>query len=125
MKSLFLICISVLLTACAVQDEHYYRTNPKALDQAVKNCPAQQPPKLSCSQLAAIALSMNELAYQLQMNPQGFGKQILALQESLAKKEGQLQKEPAQVELKAAIEKNKQELAERLAIVRWLESPES
>ena len=125
MKYVFLICTSLLLVACATQDEHYYRTNPKILDQAVKNCPAQQPPKLSCAQLAKIAISVNELAYQLQINPQSFGKQILSLQETLAQQQVDLAKDPDQLELKSAIEKNKKQLAERLAIVRWLESPES
>lgn len=120
-KYVFLFCAAMCLAACTAQDEHYYRTNPQDLDKAIKSCPAQPPPQLSCEQLAAIASSVNALAYQLQVNPQGFGKQILSLQEALAKQEAQ----PPQSKLSAAIIKNKQQLDEYLAVVRWLESPGS
>ncbi|WED44053.1 hypothetical protein [Legionella cardiaca] len=124
-KYLLLIFASMTLTACTVQDENYYRRNPKALQQAVKNCPNQKPSRLSCEQLAIVAESVNELAYQLQMSPQAFGKEILQLQETLAKQQVELENNPNQPELKSLIEKTKQNLAERLAIVKWLESPES
>ncbi|KTC78401.1 hypothetical protein [Legionella brunensis] len=124
-KCLFLICLSILSTACSAQDEAYYRQNPQALQQAVKNCPNKKPTQISCEQLAILAESVNELAYQLQINPQAFGKKILALQETLAKQQIELKNNPNQPDLKNLIEENKKNLAERLAIVKWLESPES
>ena len=115
----------MLLIACSTKDEQYYRTHPKALKEAIKNCPAKQPSQLSCDQLAMIDSTVNDLAYQLQISPLAFGKKILVLQESLAKQQSDLKANPNQFELKQTIEKNKQQLAECLAIVRWLESPES
>jgi len=125
MKYVVLICASLCLVACGVQDEHYYRTHPQALQQALKFCPGVQPSGLSCAAPMPIAASVNELAYQLQYSPQHFGQQIIALQEKLAQQEAVFAKDSNQAELKLAIEKNKQNLAERMAIVRWLESPES
>ncbi|OCH98792.1 hypothetical protein A8135_10850 [Legionella jamestowniensis] len=122
---LLLIGASLFLTACTVQDESYYRRNPQMLQQAIKDCPNKKPQQMTCEQLTVLAKSINQLAYQLQMNPQGFGKIILALQETLAKQQAELKNNPNQPGLRASIEKTKRELEERLAIVRWLESPES
>lgn len=125
MKYLFLLCTPLILVACATQDENYYRKNPQALQQAVKNCPNKSSSEVSCEQLMKLAENINELAYQLQINPQGFGKKILTLQENLAKQQADLQDNPNQPELRKMIEQNKQQLVERLAVVKWLESPES
>ncbi|ASQ45650.1 hypothetical protein [Legionella clemsonensis] len=122
---LLLVCASLFLTACAVHEESYYRRNPQALQQAIKDCPNKKPQQMSCEQLTILAEGINQLAYQLQANPQAFGKKILALQETLAKQQAELKANPSQSSLKISIEKNEKELAERLAIVRWLESPES
>jgi hypothetical protein len=67
---------------------------------------------------------MNNLAYQLQSSPQGFGAKILALQESIAQEELGL-REKDTPELKTSIAQKKHTLAEYLAVVKWLESPES
>lgn len=125
-KYLLLICTSFSLVACASQkNEAYYRQHPQLLQQAVQGCPGKQPAQLSCEQLVQISQGVNELAYQLQINPQAFGKSILQLQETLGQQQAALRNNPDQAELKIEIEKNKQKLAERLAIVKWLESPES
>ncbi|MFW2570588.1 hypothetical protein [Legionella sp. 29fVS95] len=121
-----LVCAaSIALAACSTRDEQYYRLNPQALQQAIKDCPNKQPAQISCEQLAAINSSVYELVYQIQINPQEFGKQILSIQQELAKQRIVLKKNPKQPELRKMIEENEQCLAERLAIVRWLESPES
>ena len=125
-KYLFIACVPLLLAACSAQkNEQYYRTHPQALQEAIKSCPAQQPAKINCQQLTDIAMDVNELAYQLQANPQAFGKKILALQETLASQHASLKTNPDQLELKDTIQKNEAQLTECLAIVRWLESPES
>jgi hypothetical protein len=115
----------LLLVSCSQQNELYYQTHPQALQNAIKNCSAKQPSYLSCEQLSAIAIKTNELAYQLQTNPQAFGKKILALQETIALQKADLQTKANSPELRATFEKNKQFLAQCLAVVRWLESPEN
>ncbi|CEG60662.1 hypothetical protein [Legionella micdadei] len=117
--------IPLVLVACSTQDEQYYRTHPQALQEAIKNCPAEQPSRLKCEELAGIATSVNKLAFQLQANPQAFGKKILSLQETLATQQATLKANPNQPELRETVKKTEESLAECLAIVRWLESPES
>lgn len=124
-KYILLICAFISLTACAAEDEAYYRNNPQLLQEAVKNCPNKKSAKMSCEQLNALAANVNEMAYQLQINPQAFGRKILELQEVIAKQQADLKSNPNQPELVNLITKNKQNLADRLAIVKWLESPES
>lgn len=125
-KAWVLVCAaSIALGACSTRDENYYRLNPQALQQAIKDCPNKQPAQISCEQLAAINSSVHELAYQIQVNPQEFGKKILSMQQDLAKQRNVLQENPNQPELKKMVAENEQHLAERLAIVKWLESPES
>ncbi|MBA2653262.1 MAG: hypothetical protein H0U73_13510 [Tatlockia sp.] len=124
MKYLFMAC-ALLLVACSPPNEAYYQRNPQALQEAIKNCPAKNPSNLSCEQLKAIALKINELAYQLQVNPQAFGKKILALQETIAVQKTELAGKANQSVLKETLEKNKQLLDQCMAIVQWLESPES
>lgn len=70
-----------------------------------------------------LAQRMNNLAYQLQSNPQKFGAKILALQESIAQEEQQLT-EKISPDLKLSIKRKKYILSEYLSVVKWLESPE-
>ncbi|KTD36770.1 secreted endonuclease [Legionella nautarum] len=124
-KYLFMACMSLLLAACSTQEDgQYYRTHPQALQDAVKDCPAKQPTQMSCKQLADVAIGVNELAYQLQINPQAFGMKILSIQETLAHQQASLKANPNQPELKLTVQHNEEQLAEYLAIVRWLESPQ-
>ncbi len=125
MKYIVLVIMSSWVVACSAHDEHYYSLHPDTLQQALKNCPDQQPKGASCEQLKVVAVRVNELVYQLRENPQDYGKQILALQETVAKQEHALKQNAKQPELDETLSKNKQQLKERLAIVKWLESPES
>jgi hypothetical protein len=124
-KCLAVTLIILGLTSCTKKDEHYYQTHPNDLQQAIKACPEQAPQGFSCDQLQTIAGHMNSLAYQLQNSPQGFGIKILALQGQSAKQEQQLKSEGNNVHLKANIAQNQHDLAEHLAVVKWLESPAS
>lgn len=124
MKAMVVIVISFWMMACSAQDEHYYRVNPQALQEAIKNCPEKSPKGVSCDELKDTALRMNKLALQLRMDPQDFGKQILALQEEIAKQESELASKNASIKANGLKEK-KEDLKERIAIVKWLESPES
>lgn len=113
-----------MLNACQAHDAKYYQLNPKALQQAIKECPDKAPLDISCAELKTVAERVNALSYELQMNPQGFGRKILALQEELANQELKLTQNPKQDILVKKIKETKKQLAQRLAIVRWLESPE-
>lgn len=126
MRRLLTVASALLaLNACAAKDERYYHLNPVALQEAIKNCPQKQPEQVSCTQLEQIAIDVNQLAYQLKMNPQGFGTKILTLQNELVKQQQELQKNPSQPALVTSIDNKQWELAQHLAIVKWLESPES
>lgn len=114
------------LTSCAAKDERYYQTHAKELQKAIKACPEQQPSKsMSCQQLEVVAKRMNYLGYQLQSGPQEFGKKIIELQEIIPQQELQLKNKGSDSELQASLEQNRRELAEYLAVVKWLESPVS
>lgn len=108
----------------AAHDAEYYRQNPNALQQALKACPEKQPSAIGCEQLKTIAVQLNDLAYQLRQSPQEYGKDILRLQEAIAKDEALLQA-GTQTEIASLLDENKQELRARLAVVKWLESPTS
>lgn len=123
----YLVILLILgLTSCiGTKDEQYYRSNPKELQNAMKSCPNKQPEGLTCEHIEQLSNRMNSLAYQLQYNPQGFGGKILALQEKIAKQQLELRKSGANPDIKDSLEQNKQDLADYLAVVKWLESPES
>jgi hypothetical protein len=123
-KCLVAILVILGLTSCTKKDEHYYQSHPNELQQAIKACPGRMPQGVTCDQLQTIAGRMNSLAYQLQSSPQGFGTKILALQEAIAKEEKQL-KANGNADLQAHIDRNQHDLAEHLAVVKWLESPAS
>ena len=124
-KYLVLIITSLWLAACAAHDERYYSLHPNALQKAISQCSKNQPTDISCDQLKTVAARVNELAYELRSSPQGYGKKILSLQEDISKQESSLKGAPNASELQSSIDENQKNLAERLAIVKWLESPES
>lgn len=123
LKYFLLAVLSFGLLACAPKDAHYYSLHPKALQQAIEKCPNQHPEQVSCEQLKAVAISVNELALQLRADPQGFGKKIIALQTLIAKEGIALKKAPTPA-LQQSLSENKRQLQAYLAIVKWLESPE-
>ena len=126
MMRYFLVVLFAGLTLTAsAQDERYYKLHPKALQQAIKECSIKKQSSLSCDNLLSIAVYVNEMAQQLQSNPQAFGQSILELQETIARQEQQLFQHTNQSEIKSALDENKKQLAERLALVNLLESPES
>ena len=113
---------SFWMTACVAHDERYYSLHPNALQKAITACPQKSPSTVSCEQLKNIAAHVNDLAYQLRLNPQGYGKEILTLQETIAKQETNITDAST---VKHSLAENKRDLEEHLAIVKWLESPES
>lgn len=125
MRYFVLACLVFSLAACALSgDAQYYRLHPKMLQAALKNCPQTNPRQITCAELVTIADEVNSLAYQLQRDPQGFGDTILTAQTKLAQLEVDSIKNNTKSNLSGQIEQDKQIIAEYLAIVRWLESPE-
>lgn len=123
-KYILIIALPLLAGSCsASHDASFYSLHPNALQQAIDQCPGTHPAGVACEQLNQLAVRANTLASELHDNPQAFGKKILALQEDLAKLTDELQNNPQQPELQAAINSNKMQLGERLAVVKWLESP--
>ncbi len=124
-KCLVILFVILGLTSCSAKNEHYYTSHPNELQQAIKACPKRQSQGLTCEELEALANRMNKLAYQLQLSPQGFGKRIMALQETIVKEQAQLKTEDDNANLQANLTQNRRDLADHLAVVRWFESPMS
>lgn len=124
MRYITLAIISLWMTACAAHDGYYYSLHPKILQKALQECPKKQSSGIDCDQLKDIALRINESAYQLRLDPQAYGKKILFLQQTIAQQESALQEKSNQPDLQSSLKENKQNLQERMAIVKWLESPE-
>ena len=125
MKKIVLLVTALTISACTPHDEAYYRHHPEALKPALAKCSDAPKNDLNCSALEAIAMDMNQYIYELQTGPQDFGRTILSLQTTIAKQKQQLKLEPENQELKTHLKANIQTLSERLAVVRWLESPAS
>lgn len=123
-RLLFLSWMLVLLVACSTQDSQYYRNNPQLLQKALARCPQSPPSTVSCEELKAIAVEMNQLAYELQINPQEFGTKILSLQAELAKQQADGLEKPDSAKPTDDKARIQQQLAMRMAAIRWLESPE-
>lgn len=119
-----ILFLSLWVAACSAHDEQYYATHPKALQKAINKCPSESVKHLSCNKLEQIATRMNRYAFDLRISPQEFGKKIIALQETIAKQETELENSQDKRALEEAINQNKQRLNERLAIVGWLLAPE-
>ena len=101
--AIFLSCATKIF---ATHPASYYWLNHEALEKAVAQCPKFSQKNIGCDELKSIAVRANALAYELREDPQAFGNKILKLQQD------------------ASTPENKIQLAERLAIVKWLESPE-
>ncbi|MCH9756047.1 MAG: hypothetical protein K0U37_02495 [Gammaproteobacteria bacterium] len=112
------------LSACSPQSEKGYSGNPKALQEAIKKCPEHAPKRVSCEQLNEMATRINQLAYKLRVDQQAYGKDILALQETITTQRSTLEKNPTQIALQQSLKQNERYLQEHLAVVRWLASPE-
>lgn len=107
--------IAGALGACTVQhDLAYYRTHPQAVFEALQACDVSTHEK-HCQQLQALGRSFRQWANDVKLNAQAYGQTIIALQQECVK--------PSLTA--AAKETCRQEVEMRLAVVRWLESPEN
>ncbi|MFY7697447.1 MAG: hypothetical protein ACOVQX_01280 [Legionella sp.] len=125
MKAVIVTIIWLWASVSLAHNQNYYRLHPHILQEAIKQCPENIDNDTSCLQLRQVALHVNSLVDELRSGPQYFGKKILDLQQLIAKQEMVLQLEGHQTVTSLELAKNRQQLAERLAIVKWLESPES
>lgn len=124
MVRFFLFSLFLFTGVSLAGDIDYSKLNPLQIERDLASCPQNQPHfNISCEQLRHIAERINDLAIQLQINRQGYGQAILAAQEKLAKQEELLNKNGSDPQLISEIAANKQEINERLTIVKWLESP--
>ncbi len=122
----YIILMSMLMCAnsyAATHDETFYRLHPGELQVAIELCPAKHPASISCEQLNRCAARVNVLMSELHYDRQGFGQHILRLQEDMDKLKLSFKTTYDQNEIQASIDKNNMQLNERLAIVKWLESP--
>lgn len=124
-KYLILVLALSGLVSCRHHGEEYYRSSPEVLQKAMKACPNVQPGSLTCEQLTELAKRLGNLAYQLQSNPQAFGNKILAIQQTIARLKQELETSGSNTQLKVELENNERDLLDCLAVVKWLESPES
>jgi hypothetical protein len=123
LKYSILFFSSLWILPCSAHDEHYYSVHPDVLRKVIVDCPKKQVSGVSCEQLNSLATQLNDLAYQLRSNPQGYGKLIIELQETIAKQELSLSRVSDQPEILSSLTENKRQLEKHLAVVKWLESP--
>jgi hypothetical protein len=114
-KYLIFFMIPTLATACFTHDEDYYRLHIKALEDAIYHCPDVHPKQVTCVQLQQMASRINMLSNELRTDPQLFGQKIMMLQAALYQTSSPL--------MPSAIAEHQMELNDRLAVVKWLESP--
>ena len=128
LKYLLPCLLLLMLSACQSRDEHYYRANPGELQAAIQQCPQNQKAKgLSCKELVLIANDVNGLILELQQDAKKFGSTILGQQYKLAKLQAELKTggPKDKVGLEREIQHIKSDLEMRLAIVKWLLSPQA
>lgn len=125
MNRTFLFLMSLGLVSCGTYKEQYYSTHYKALQKAIKACPHQAPQGISCHEIDLIAVRMGKLVYQLQADPQAFGKEILMLQERIAAQRDQLKADNSNQQLRLSLKQDQQNLRDKLTVVKWFESPDS
>lgn len=124
-KYLVMLLVIFGVVSCTVRNDQYYRSHPRELQAALKECANHQFQGTECEKLQQLGQRMSYLAYQLQSSPQGFGAIILSLQEKIAQQESAAASNKLTAEEKQSLTENKERLVEYLAVVKWLESPES
>lgn len=142
------------LTSCTSKSDYYYLNNPTELVKILNRCIKEglssdsildidkkltsneisldeqknSSDKLSnelCNHFKSLYIMMQEEAHDLQLNPQDYGLNIIKLQEKLEIAKSLLNKGSDKPKLEKEIEKITRQLRIRLAIVKWLETPES
>lgn len=97
----------------------------EAIQKEIGHCSKDKSNSDRCSKLQVLASKLNGLVDELRTGPQQFGLKILRLQETIVAEEEALKSNPDQPSLRKQLAAHKESLQERLAIVKWLESPKS
>lgn len=119
MRSLIFIFVSIgLLVGCSERSSSYYWQHPQVLHDALIKCQQNRNTAI-CDKISQIGYSMNILGQELQANPEEYGKTLLNLQMQLAEKSAQDTHTNDQ-----SLQSLQQEIQQRLAVIKWLESPE-
>ncbi len=112
----FAVCV-LPLTGCQREplDYGFLMTHPDVLAQEENRCEAMPADNALCQVVRQAANDFSLLVNDRAINPEGFGKRVLAAETHL----GELQQavQPALPETKAAYDKQKQELAVLLAVI--------
>lgn len=117
------VLLSLLLVGCSNKhNAYYYASHPKALQQALSQCPQYTSAALSCDELHDINLKMHRLTYQLQDNQLAYGRKIIALQEQADQYQQQLNTHH-DAEMAMSLKAIQAQIQEHLLPVQWLESP--
>lgn len=104
----------------------YNKLDLKQLKQDLESCPKLEPGSgISCLELREVAQRINDLVVEMQLDRQGFGRLILDEQVQLAKQLELREQHGGTPDLDTKIENLQQNINERLAIIKWLESPKN
>ncbi len=122
LKYMFCLFLSSWFHVVWAHNSDYYVFNPNETQKALARCPQQSPADISCDQLEQIAIRLSDLATELRINPQAYGRSILSIQEKIAK-QIEISKLHSTSELNSELNQNQHSLRERLTIIKWLESP--
>lgn len=121
MKKYIMLIIVCWSSIGFAKSMNYYLANPQLVERELAACPATQPTDISCDALKQIAIKIDSLIYELHSDRLAYGQNILSLQEIIAKQRV-LQ---SHNEESSNLNENINNLNARLAVIRWLESPES
>lgn len=113
---------SLFLLGCSQHDSYYYAAHPKALQQALSGCPEHTTSPLGCEKLREIALKMTGLVDEFRRDQLGYGRDIMALQETADQYRQQLSVHPDPTTLDS-LKQVEAKIQEYLLPIQWLTSP--
>lgn len=128
------VCLSLLLSlsACGQFSEDALLDNPKQLEAQYQRCLATNSAASSCETVEPLYKQWNKAFLMAQIDPQGFGRKILALQQELEANQIKLvamkkqNQSPQEVKAQEKITHKQQKLNRLyMAVVKTLESPET
>ncbi len=96
---------------------------PEDLQSAWKRCQSTAKDEVKCTALHAQLERLNHFAYQLRVNPLRFGQRVLTLQTWIAEQEDSMDNNTLSREQRMLLSERRQQLRDRLDVIKWLESP--
>ena len=106
LKAGILLCSFLLLNACRQESTDYafLVTHPDVLEQAVSRCQAAETEGADCVAVRRAASEFSTLVNERSVNPEGFGRKVLAMQMKLADMQKALAEAPG--DKKQVMQKN-------------------